>query len=856
MRYLTIAALLLAPTPGKSQNAYFFPQGSFDASVPEPRQFLGYNIGEWHSRHDRIISYMQELDRASDKAQFQIIGHTNEMRPQGVLTISSRDNLARLEAIREEHLKLCDPAQSASVTPTTPVIVLLGYNVHGNEPSSSEAAMLTAYYLVASQSEETAAFLKNAVILIDPNYNPDGRDRHSTWADANKAFPPVADPLDREHNEAWPGGRFNHYWFDLNRDWLPLAHVESRNRIEHFHRWIPNVMTDYHEMGTNATNFFEPTKPFGSENPVIPRSNYDQLNNLFAKYFSKALDEIGSLYFTREVFDNSYPGYGSTYPDIHGGLGLVFEQASSRGHAQQSSTKVVTFGFTIRNHVRTSLATVRASVENRELLLRHQQDYFHTALDEGRKSTIKGYVFGDTRDAGRTTILARLLNQHRIDTYFLDADLTVGSNSYKKGRAFVVPTDQKQYRLIRSIFEKNTVFYDSVFYDASTWNLPLAFGLPYDALTATVKVQRGQRVTPESLKVAQAAVAKSNYAYLVEWSDYNAVRVLYRLQAQGVFVKAAFKPFAATVNGAKQSFGYGTLVIPVADQNTSPDELHARIQSAAADAGVDVFAVSTGLSLEGIDLGSNNVRTVQTPKVAMLVGDGITPMEAGATWFLADSRIGLPVTKVNVGQFNRLSLSDYNTLILVSGNYSFLGESGVGKIKSWMQSGGTLILIRNAVTWAINNKLIDEQLKKQEDSKASQRIDYVTAGDHSGSRTIGGVALLADVDITHPLGFGYTRRALPVYRNHSNFLEASKSPFSTVAQTSASPLLSGYVNKANLEKIRNSPSAMVSVAGQGRAVLFIDDPNFRAYWFGTNRLLFNAIFFGNQIGSVSFEGEE
>jgi hypothetical protein len=855
MRRLTLALLVAAPTLGHSQNEHFFPQGSFDASVPEPRQFLGYNIGDWHTRHDRIISYLQELDRASDKAQFQIIGYTNEMRPQGVLTLSSRDNLARLEDIREEHLKLCDPAQPASITAGTPVIVLLGYNVHGNEPSSSEAAMLTAYYLLASQSEETATFLKNAVIMIDPNYNPDGRDRHSTWADANRAFPPVADPLDREHNEAWPGGRFNHYWFDLNRDWLPLAHIESRNRIKHFHKWIPNVMTDYHEMGTNATNFFEPTKPFGSENPVVPRSNYDQLNNLFAKYFSKALDEIGSLYFTKEVFDNSYPGYGSTYPDIHGGLGLVFEQASSRGHAQQSSTKVVTFAFTIRNHVRTSLATVRASVENRELLLRHQQEYFRTALDEGRKSAVKSYVFGDARDASRTNRLAGLLNQHRIDTYFLDADLSVGGNSYKKGRAFVVPTDQTQYRLIRSIFEKNTTFIDSVFYDASTWNLPLAFGLPYDGLSATVKVSRGQRVTPESLKAAQPSVAKSNYVYLVEWSDYNAARVLYRLQTQGVFVKTAFKPFAAMVSGAKQSFGYGTLVIPVADQNMPADDLHARVQSAAAEAGVEVFAASTGLSLEGIDLGSGNIRTVQTPKVAMLVGDGITPMEAGATWFLADSQLGMPITKVNVGQFNRLTLSDYNTLILVSGNYSFLGESGIGKIKTWMQSGGTLILIRNAVTWAINSKLIDEQLKKPEEPK-SQRIDYVTAGDHLGSRSIGGVALMSDVDITHPLGFGYTRRALPMYRNHSNFLEASKSPFSTVARTTASPLLSGYVNKANLEKIKSSPSVMVSTAGQGRAILFIDDPNFRAYWFGTHRLLFNAVFFGNQIGSGSIEGEE
>ncbi len=838
------------------QNDYFFPAGTFDASVPEPRQFLGYDIGDWHTRHDRIVSYMQELDRASDKAQFQIIGYTTEVRPQVVLTISSPENLARLESIRVEHLKLGDPLQSTSITPNMPVVVLLGYNVHGNEPSSSEAAMLTAYYLLASKSDETSSFLRNAVNMIDPSYNPDGRDRHTTWADANKAFPPVADPIDREHNEAWPGGRFNHYWFDLNRDWLPLAHVESRNRVEHFHKWLPNVMTDYHEMGTNATNFFEPTKPFGSEIPVVPRSNYDQLNNLFARYFSKSLDEIGSLYFTKEVFDNSYPGYGSTYPDIHGGLGLVFEQASSRGHAQQSSTKVVTFAFTIRNHVQTSIATVRASAENRELLLGHQQDYFRSALEEGRKSTIRNYVFGDYNDAGRTLVLAQLLHQHRIDTYVLEGDLSVGPNQYKKGKAFVVPAEQRQYRLIRSIFEKSTTFYDSVFYDASAWNLPIAFGLPFDPLGTAVKVNRGSLVSSDLLQHTVPDTQKASYAYLIEWNEYNAPRALYELQRQGVFVKAAFRPFSIAVNGAKRNLGYGTLVIPIADQYLGPDELHQKVVQAGKSANTFVHAVNTGLSLEGIDLGSNNVRTIQTPKVAMLVGDGITPTEAGAMWFLFDSKLGMPVTKVNTGQFSQLRLTDYNTLIMVSGNYTFLGETGIAKIKTWVQSGGTLILVRNAVTWAINAKLIEEQLKKPDESKGVKRIAYATSSDYQGAQSIGGVALMSDLDITHPLGFGYSQRALPVYRNHSNFLEPSKSPVGSVSITTSNPLLSGFVNKKNMEKLKNSPSLMVSQVGQGRAVLFIDDPNFRAYWFGTNRLLFNAVFLGSHIGGGSFGGEE
>jgi hypothetical protein len=721
------------------------------------------------------------------------------------------------------------------------VVITHGYNVHGNEPSSSEAAMLTAYYLVAAQGDEANNTLRNAIIHIDPDYNPDGRDRHTNWANMHKAFPPVADPMDREHNEVWPGGRTNHYWFDLNRDWLPLAHPESRNRVAFFHKWLPNVCTDYHEMGTNNTNFFEPTKPYGSENPVVPRANYDQLNTIFAKYFSKALDDIGSLYFTKEEFDNSYPGYGSTYPDIHGGLGLVFEQASSRGHAQQSSTKVVTFAFTIRNHVRTSLATVKAAIDNRELLLKHQQDFFKSALDEGKKSQIKAYVYGDPKDLGRTRAFTDLLLKHQIEVY-------------RYQNRFVVPTDQTQYRLVRSVFEKVTQYQDSVFYDASTWTMALAYNMPHEALTTAPS--KGTRVTTEDLVMKPAAPAKGTYAYVMEWNEYYAPKALWYLLDHDVFVKSAFKPFAATIDGAKRNFGYGTLMIPIADQSLSPGDVHRLVAEAVQLSGVDAFPVNTGFSLEGVDLGSNNIRTITKPKVAMLIGDGVASNEAGFVWYLADSKMNMPITKVNTSQFTQLRLQDYTTLVMVSGNYTPLGDAGISKLKTWMQQGGSLILVRNAVSWAITAKLIDDQLKKEEEKKDTQRIDFAEARDYQGSRAIGGSIYMTDLDITHPLAFGYTSRNLPVWRNHSNFLEPSKNPFSTVAKMTANPRLSGYIHPVNLAKIRNSPSLMVSNVGQGRAILFIDDPNFRGYWYGTNKLFINALFLGNHIASPAFDGSE
>lgn len=855
-KILILVAFILCASLTFAQNNYFFPSGvTFDPTIPTPEQFLGYPIGDWHTRHDRIVSYFQELARVSPKAHFQIIGYTYERRPQIVLTITSPENYARIEEIRKEHLKLADPSQSVNIS-SMPVVITHGYNVHGNEPSSSEAAMLTAYYLIAAQGDEASKTLRDAIIHIDPNYNPDGRDRHTNWANMHKGFPPVSDPMDREHNEVWPGGRTNHYWFDLNRDWLPLAHVESQNRIEFFHQWLPNVCTDYHEMGTNSTNFFEPTKPIGSENPVVPRSNYDQLNPLFAKYFAKAMDEIGSLYYSKENYDNSYPGYGSTYPDIHGGLGLVFEQASSRGHVQKSSTKEVWFAFTIRNHVRTSLATVKAGVENRELLLKHQQEFFKSALDEGKKSTVKAYVFGDSKDQSRTKAFADLLLKHRIETYALSADLTIGANKYEKGKAFVVTTDQTQYRMVRSMFEKVTSFYDSVFYDASTWTMALAYGVPYDAVGASVKLSKGDKIKSQDLVATPPPVIKSNYAYLIDWNEYAASRALYYLLSKNVYVKAAFKPFATTVNGAKRQFGYGTLMISVADQDISSEELFTAIREASATSGLEIYSVATGFNLEGVDLGSGNVRTVQMPKVVMLIGDGVASADAGAHWFLLDSKLKMPITKVNTSQFGQLRINDYNTLILVSGNYGILGEAGVAKIKAWVQLGGTLILEKYAISWAINNKLIDEQLSKDDEAGKAKRLDYVTAGDYQGSRSIGGSIYQANLDITHPLGFGFTNRTISVYRNHSVFIEPSKNPFNTVIKYTANPLLSGYIHPTNLAKIKNSVSLQVSNMGQGRAILFVDDPAFRGYWNGTNKLFFNALFFGSHISAPRFEAEE
>jgi len=306
-----------------------------------------------------------------------------------MLTITTPENLKNLDNLKQQHLAFTDPAKSVSNYDGVPVFINLAYNVHGNEPSSSEAALLAAYTFVASESPEIVKYLNNAIIMLDPTINPDGRDRHTQYANMYQGNPLVADPADAEHNEYWPRGRTNHYWFDLNRDWLLGINPESRGKLTWYHEWYPNVVTDFHEMGSQSSYFFEPVKVNASQDPIMPKENYEDLNNLFGEYFASALDSIGSFYFTKEVFDGTYPGYGSSYPDLQGGLGLLFEQASSRGHKQTTKFGEITFPFTIRNQYTSSITTVRAAVENKAMLRKYQQDFFKSALGHLKTTMIK-----------------------------------------------------------------------------------------------------------------------------------------------------------------------------------------------------------------------------------------------------------------------------------------------------------------------------------------------------------------------------------------------------------------------------------------------------------------------------------
>lgn len=856
MKNFILFALILTigvSQPLKAQDYFLGELGPFDPKIPSPETFLGYPIGSQHTRHDLIVAYFEHLASLSDRASLTDYGRTHEKRRLVILNISTPEQISNLESIRQNHLATCDPDTDWSYDQKMPVFVNLGYNVHGNEPSSSEAAMLTAYTLIAGQNDDINRYLEEAVVFVDPTINPDGRDRHTQWANTYQGHPWVYDPMDAEHNEAWPRGRTNHYWFDLNRDWLLGIHPESRGKLTWYHQWYPNVVTDFHEMGTNSTYFFEPMKANGSKDPIMPKENYTTLNETFAKYFVKDLDKIGSLYFTKEVFDGTYPGYGSSYPDLQGGLGLLFEQASSRGHGQETPMGKITFPFTIRNQFTSSLATIKASIESKETLFRYQNSFFKSATQRAERSSIKGYVFGDSYDQNRVRAFLDKLLLHQVKVYNLKSRMTRNGKSYQPGRAYFVPVNQVQYRMVQTVFETYASYTDSVFYDASAWSLANFYNLNYAAVNGNVDA--GEQVLSVPTGEENSDLPQSDYAYLIPWEDYNAPAVLQFLKSRGVMMSSAFKPFSIDTHLGNQSFGYGTLMIPIQKQQVSTDALYRAINEAKKKYVIPVFAVSSGYSSNGIDLGSGSFRSIKELKAAMLIGDGVSSYEAGEVWHLMDTRVGAPISKLPLRLFDRVDLSKYTSLVMVSGSYHQLDSIRRQRIKNWVSKGNTLITIRQGTAWAIEQGIAREKLiEKEKDQKAQNgqsavtRKPYVNARENRGKQQVGGAIFEVDLDITHPLGFGYRDSTLPVYRNSTVWLAPSKNPYSTVAKYTSDPHIDGFISAKNLnEFLKPSASLIVSQVGRGRVIMFADNPNFRGSWYGTNKLFLNALFLGAHI---------
>ena len=821
---------------------FFLPAGEFQyrSDITTPEDFFGFQIDDQHLSYCQVVAYMQLLASQSPRIKLETSGRSFQQRPLVFLTITSPENHANLENIRTRHLKLSDPAQSGSLNiEEMPIVIWLGYSVHGNEASAVHAAVVMTYFLAAAEGPEIDYILENSVILLQPALNPDGVQRFSTWVNSNRSFTPVTNPLHREFNEPAPNSRTNHYWFDLNRDWLFLQMPESQGRMAFYFRWRPTMVNDFHEHGTSANYFFSPGVVTRTH-PLIPSTNWEVTRQI-SEFHARALEQTGVIFFSREIFDDFFPGRGGCLPDFLGAIGILYEQASSRGFFQERNDGLIqSFAAGIRNQTHVSFSAVRAGVAMRTQLLEYTREAYREALRMASRDPIQGYVFGSPKTRQIDYKFFELLNRFEIEIHQLARPVTIGGRSFEPNYAYVIPSQQNEYRLLKTIMERKTEFTDSGFFDVTAWTLPLAFNLHYAELN-NIRGLVGERVT-EFPTIQGNVVGKSHYAYLFNVNEFFSARLIYHLQDAGIRIKSAVRPFRMQINGEEHFFDYGAVMVPVADQFRTSEEIYAVLQKWAPKTGVTVYPVFTSISPD-FDLGGRNFRDMRKPKTAIIFGGGGNFTGIGTIWHLFDQRLQIPLTLLEYNRVTARSLLRYNTIIL-HGNYNF-NEEALNALRAWHQAGGTLIAVgegwRTVNRIGIPNITIETVERTpnivQQDNVFLPFVDRPDGGRRGGTR-IPGVILESRLDRTSPIGYGIQTNTIPSLRESSNIFRAP-TPFSAPVSYLANPLMSGLIQPDLLNQIANTPAVITFP----RVVFFVDEPVFRGHWFGTTRMFMNAIFF-------------
>ena len=832
--------LLLLLIPSLFLNAqvgldyYLGDLSEYNKSIPTPLSVIGHEVGEFHISHDKLSHYVQEISRASNRVKLINRGKSYENRTSWLMIITSESNHSRLEQIRKQHLELSNSKNKDIDVSNMPIVVYQGFSVHGDEPSGSNASLPLMYHLLASNSQETIELLENTIILLDPSFNPDGLQRFSQWANSNKNQSLTADPNDREYNQYWPRGRTNHYWFDLNRDMLSNQLVETNAKVKTFTEWLPNILTDHHEMGTNSSFFFQPGVP-ERKNPLISDLN-QALTREIGTYHEKALNSIGSLYYSEEDYDDFFFGKASSYPDANGSIGILFEQGSSRGHIQESVNGILTFPFTIRNQLTAAFSTLEAAKNMRVKLLNYMKDFYDDQIELNPKSS-DNIVFGKLKDESTVYHLADILNSHKIKFNKISEDVVLNGKKYTKDNSFIIPMNQPKRTLINAMFYTQTEFKDSLFYDVSAWTFPLAFNVNYsytDNLSkSSVSKLFGEEVT-ETKKPLGNVDSKSNYAYLFEPHEYYAQAAVYHLIKEGLRVKTATRKFS--ING--KEFDFGTYLIPVQNQSMNSEDIYNKLLEISNKYNINFESQATGIT-SGIDLGSDYFIIVNEPKIGLIVGDGVRSYDAGEIWHLLDTRYNIPITKLDVDDLRFMDLSKYSHVILPNYNGSKLRSE---QIKNYINGGGNLIAYRNSVKWVSNN--LNELEFLTNDLKASG-VSFSDREKFYGAQQTGGAIFESNIDRSHPVNYGIESNTLPLFRNSNVYMSKSEQSFNNPISYSSNPLMSGYISEENISLLKNSVPFKVIKSGKGKILLMTDNTNFRAFWFGTNRILLNMLFHSN-----------
>ena len=866
-----LLCLLLTFLWSHAQDFEFFPGVTYDESVPTLESVVGHSWGEEISSHAQMVSYIQTLADHSRKVRLREYGRTWEGRPLHLLVVGSERNLARLDEIRAGTRRLAYPSTPAEPPDGLPATVWLAYGVHGNEISSPDAALLTAYHLAAAKNDELVdAILNDCIVLIDPLQNPDGRDRFVHHFRQSRGRWPDADPHAAERNEVWPRGRSNHYLFDLNRDWFALTQPETRSRVAVYLEWFPQVVVDLHEMGGDSTYYFPP--PADPVNPFLADSQLDWLER-FGRNNASWFDRLRIDYFTREVFDSFYPGYGEGWPMFHGSIGMTYEQASVRGLVlERRDGTTIHFRESVRNQFVASISTLESASRNREGLLRHFGEVRRGAVEEGSNG-IRDFLLPPGRDPNRVVKLVNLLLDQGVEVRRSEREFVhprvrsvaggdVEERSFPAG-TFLVPLAQPAGRLARTLLSRETPMGEdfvteekrrrakrlgSGIFDVTAWSLPLLFDV--EAYSGEVPAPAETVPVEGRLEKAGGLSGPASLAYLVRWDSNAAGRFLGDLHHRGLRVHSSGRAFS--IGGVR--FPPGSLIVRTRD---NPDDLAAQLTEAAVEAGVSVYPTDSGWVEDGVNLGSNHVRFLPKPTIALAYGEPTRSTSAGAVRYLLEQTYGYPLTAVNTADLGRADLSRYNVIILpdatgAMGGYSaLLGPTGIDRLKSWVREGGTLVALGAAGEWLAGDKVellstATERRKDESSEEAGPSYDALVEPDDEAPPLIPGTIVRVKLDPEHWLAFGYGEETFGLIGSRRVFtplkLDQGRNP-GVYAPADRLPV-SGLMWDDARDQLADKAFLMHQRHGRGHVVAFAEDPSFRAYVEGLHLLLLNAVFFG------------
>ena len=816
---------------------------SIAQNTPNPKDFLGYEIGEKFTRHHQIVDYFKTVAVSNISVmKLESYGKTNEGRELILAFISSPENIEKLEQIKMNNRTYAGltSGRVAPLLPNPPVIVWLSYNVHGNEPSSSEAAMLTLYELIHPSNPATKEWLKNCIVIIDPCINPDGRDRYVNWYNTSVGKNGNSDPQTREHFEVYPQGRTNHYNFDLNRDWAWQTQVETQQRLKKYLDWMPQIHVDFHEQGYNEPYYFAPAAEPMHEVITDWQKNFQtQIGKNHSRYF----DEHGWLYFTKQIFDLFYPSYGDTYPTYNGAIGMTYEQGGIRAGLTVATNKgdTLTLKDRAQHHFTTSLSTIEMSSKNAQKLIDEFSKYFNDNI-LGKNSWYKTYVL-TSDDENKINAVKKLLDANAIN-YGINNDKSIGYNYFSgkdesvvlKKYSLAVSTLQSRGALVNVLFEPKSKLSDSATYDITAWSIPYVYGVDAYAL----KDKKEISTTNNSTQIKEV---NANYGVIIPYTSFNSAKLLAYLLKNDVKVRYASKPF--TINGF--SYPQGTLIVlKTSNQYVNWNKI---VNEAAQQFNIQPIVVSSGFVEQGSDFGSFDVRTISKPKVALFTGDQVSANDAGENWCLFDNELNYPISLINVSSINNINLKAYDVIIMPDGNYKILKDkSAIEKLKDFVNDGGRLVAIQGAVSILADQG--DFGIKNKKDKEDSDSATYADLKKYSNRdredipNNIPGAIYKVEMDNTHPLAYGYSNQYFTL-KQDANIYEFMKDGWN-VGVLKKDNYVSGFTGFKVKNKLKDGTLFGVYEMGNGSIVFLSDNPIFRLFWENGKMILSNAVFMVGQ----------